>query len=174
VLNKNGEVIASAITNLDLHDIARVAKTYGVRSYYVITPFADQKALIESMVSHWTQGAGSRYNPKRRQAFELIDIKTSIAAVKAHIQQQEGGMPKTVATSASCHPNNISFASFRKLLKKDTLYLLIFGTAWGLAEECIREADYLLDPIQGKSDYNHLSVRSAAAIIMDRLFGREK
>lgn len=174
VLNKNGDVIASAITNLDLHDISRVSKTYGVRSFYVITPLEDQKVLIERIVSHWVKGAGSRYNPKRREALELINIKTSLEDVKEHIYKKEGDFPKTVVTSAKNSPNNISFDMFRDMLKGDHIYLLIFGTAWGLAEKCITEADYFLDPIWGNSDYNHLSVRSASAIILDRLFGREE
>ena len=174
VLNKNGDVIASAITNLDLHDIARVSKTYGARSFYVITPLEDQKVLIESIVSHWVNGAGSRYNPKRREALELINIKTSIAEVKEHIKKKEGNFPKTVVTSAKNNPDNISFDTFRDMLQGDHVYLMIFGTAWGLAEECMTEADYFLDPIWGNSNYNHLSVRSASAIILDRLFGREK
>jgi len=31
--------------------------------------------------------------------------------------------------------------------------------------------DYILEPVSGASDYNHLSVRSAVSIIMDRLLG---
>ena len=174
VLNKNNDVITSAVTNLDLHDIARVSKTYGVRSFYVITPLMDQKTLVERVVSHWVKGAGSRYNPKRREALELINIKTSLEEVKDHIQKKEGDFPKTVVTSAKNSPNNISFDAFRDMLKGNHLYLIIFGTAWGLAEKFISEADYFLDPIWGNSNYNHLSVRSASAIILDRLFGREE
>ena len=173
VLNKNGDVITSAITNLDLHDISRVSKTYGVRSFYVITPLEDQKALIERIVSHWVKGAGSRYNPKRREALELIDIKTSLAEVKEEIKRKEGDFPKTVVTSAKNSPDNISFKMFKDMLHGDRCYLLILGTAWGLAEKCMTEADYFLAPIWGTSDYNHLSVRSASAIILDRLFGRD-
>ena len=173
VVNKNGDVIASAVTNLDLHDMSRAAKTYGVRSFYVITPLEDQKALIERIVSHWVKGAGARYNPIRREALELITVKTSLEDVKEHIKKNDGGFPKTVVTSAKNSSNNISFALFRNMLKGDDPYLLIFGTAWGLAEELVKEADYFLDPISGNSNYNHLSVRSASAIILDRLFGRE-
>lgn len=172
VLNKNGDVIVSAITNLDLHDIARVAKTYGVRSFYVVTPLAEQQQLIETIVSHWVKGGGSRYNPKRREALELIDIKSSIAKVLEHIKKKEGEFPKTVVTSAKNNPDNISFDTFRDMLQGDRAYLLIFGTAWGLADKCMSEADYFLDPIWGNSKYNHLSVRSASAIILDRLFGK--
>jgi hypothetical protein len=45
------------------------------------------------------------------------------------------------------------------------------GTGWGLADQVLDRVDRLLAPIQGAADYNHLSVRSAAAIILDRLFG---
>ena len=48
--------------------------------------------------------------------------------------------------------------------------MILFGTAWGIAKEFIGNADYLLEPILGVSDYNHLSVRTAAAITLDRLF----
>ena len=38
VVNKNGMIIGSAVTNMDLHDIARAGRTFGVRGYYVVTP----------------------------------------------------------------------------------------------------------------------------------------
>ena len=128
--------------------------------------------MVERVVSHWVKGAGSRYNPKRREALELINIKKSLEEVKENINKNDGYFPKTVVTSAKTSPNNISFGMFREMLKGDNLYLLIFGTGWGLTKKFISEADYLLDPVVGNSDYNHLSVRSAAAIILDRLFGR--
>ncbi len=172
VINKNGDIIASAITNLDLHDIARTAKTYGVRLFYVITPLADQKKLVDKIVLHWVQGAGARYNPKRREALELIRVKDSLDEVIAHIRENHGGSPKTVVTSARKSSTNISCGKFREMLKDSNPYLLLFGTAWGLSEKFIMEADYALNPVMGNSDYNHLSVRSATAIILDRLFGR--
>ena len=53
------------------------------------------------------------------------------------------------------------------------MVLLLFGTAWGLHDELLETVDYVLAPIAGRNGYNHLSVRTAAAIIMDRLVGRE-
>ena len=47
--------------------------------------------------------------------------------------------------------------------------LLIFGTGWGLTREILDRCDDLLEPVRGTGDYNHLSVRSAASIILDRL-----
>lgn len=171
MINKNGNIIASAVTNLDLHDMSRAAKTYGVRSFYVVTPLADQQELVEKIVAHWVTGVGATYNPKRREALELIRIKNSLDEVADHIRDSAGHAPKTVVTSAKRSPGNISFDRFRQMLSGDNLYLLIFGTAWGLTNDFIAGADYILDPVMGNTDYNHLSVRSATAVILDRLFG---
>ena len=51
-------------------------------------------------------------------------------------------------------------------------HLILFGTGWGLCEEVIDGADIVLSPICGETEYNHLSVRSAAAIVLDRLLGK--
>jgi hypothetical protein len=42
-------------------------------------------------------------------------------------------------------------------------------TGYGLADTVLEQADALLEPIRGRDGYNHLSVRSAAAILFDRL-----
>ncbi len=171
VINKNGKVIASAITNLDLHDIARVAKTYGVEKFYVVTPLKDQQDLIHRIVSHWTKGIGSRYNPKRRQALETIQVGTTLGEILQDIAKQQGQAPKSVATSAQPAGDVISFQAMRQMLTNGIPHLLLFGTAWGLSDACIEAADYRLASITGNTGYNHLSVRSASAIILDRLLG---
>ncbi|MCP4350979.1 MAG: RNA methyltransferase [Desulfobacterales bacterium] len=171
VVNKNGDVIASAVTNLDLHDISRAAKTYGVKCFYVVTPLEDQKELVEKIVSHWTLGGGSIYNPIRCEALKLVQIKDSFEQVTEHIQKMGQGTPKTVVTCARSGNRSIGYGRFREMLKSGTPYLLSFGTAWGLSEEFIANADYVLDPIRGNTDYNHLSVRCAAGIILDRVLG---
>jgi hypothetical protein len=171
VVNKNREVIASAVTNLDLHDIARASKTYGVKAYYVVTPLEDQKALVEKIISHWVTGTGAAYNPVRREALELIRVKDSVAAAIEDIRNRGEGMPKTVVTCAREYPRGIGYETFREMLETGSPYLLNFGTAWGLSESLISEADYVLNPIKGKCGYNHLSVRSAVSVILDRLMG---
>jgi len=169
VINKHGDTIASAVTNLDLHDISRVSRTYGVRAFYVVTPLQDQKVLIERIVSHWVKGVGAAYNSKRREALELIRIRDSIQEVRAHIREREGQEVKTVATCARAAGDHLSFSGLRSQLRSGVPHLLIFGTAWGLAQEVLDAADYVLEPIRGATTYNHLSVRSAAAVILDRL-----
>ena len=174
VVNKAGDTIASAVTNLDLHDIARAAKTYGVRRFYVVTPLTDQKTLVERIISHWVQGAGSRYNPNRREAIKLIRTEKTFNGVLDRIRSNGNGEPKTVVTSAKNSPKNIGFRKLRDMLQNGTPYVLVFGTAWGLSERFVSEADFILEPVKGNTGYNHLSVRSAAAIILDRLLGAER
>lgn len=174
MINKNGDTIASAVTNLDLHDIARAARTFGVQAFYVVTPLADQQQLVKRIISHWTHGVGAAYNPARKKALELISVQETLAEVKTHLYKKKRKKPKIVATSAKTRKRGISFGRFRKMLDQDETYLLVLGTAWGLSESITAEADYVLEPISGQTDYNHLSVRSAAAIILDRLVGKER
>ena len=171
VVDKRGDIINSAVTNLDLHDIARAAKTYGVKSFYVVTRLVDQQSLVQKIISHWTTGSGAVYNPARRSALDLIKVKNTISEVAEDIEGIENIYPKTVATCARRYPASTGYKEFRDILEIGQPHLLIFGTAWGLAEPFISEADYILDPIMGPTDYNHLSVRCAAGIILDRLLG---
>ena len=173
VVNKNGETIASALTNLDLHDISRAAKTYGLEAFFVVTPLEDQKGLVEKIISHWTTGIGAEYNPKRRSALELIRVCELLFGYSKSTAVAEGSYPITIATCARKYPASISNKKLRAMLTNGKPHVLILGTAWGLTEEFISKADYVLEPIVGRTDYNHLSVRSAAAIILDRLLGKK-
>jgi hypothetical protein len=174
VYDKNGAVIASAVSNLDLHDISRAAKTYGVRAFYIVTPLEDQQKLVGRIVSHWTEGVGGDYNPDRRDALELIKVAASLEEVKQDIARNGKGVPAMVVTDAKPHARNIGYDTMRKMIDGEGSYLLLFGTAWGMTTEYIDQADHILAPIMGESGYNHLSVRSAAAIILDRLFGEDR
>lgn len=171
VVNRRGEVIASALTNLDLHDIARAAKTFGVQAYFVVTPLDDQRVFAERIVAHWTTGPGAELVPDRRRALELVRVTGSIAEVIDTITGIEGERPLVVATSARPQPAAIDCAALRAAIAGGRSCLLVFGTAWGLAPEAIAGADRVLAPIAGAADYNHLAVRSAAAIVLDRLLG---
>lgn len=172
VYNKNGEVITSAVSNLDVHDISRAARTYGVQAYYVVTPLVDQRELVQKIVSHWTEEAGAAYNPDRKEAFKVLRIVPSLDAVMDDISGRTQASPVTVVTDARPQRSSISYADLSEMLKTGRPHLLIFGTAWGLTREFIEAANYVLDPIMGPTAYNHLSVRSAAAIVLDRLLGQ--
>jgi hypothetical protein len=171
VRNKNGETVTSAITNLDLHDIARACRTYGVDRYYVATPLNDQHILARRILEHWMDGAGGQYNPQRRDALSLVRIVNDLDEAREEIRRETEFAPKIVATSSRGGEKTLRFPALRKLLDKDPPILLVFGTAWGFVDEFYQEVDHLLEPIRGAGDYNHLSVRSAASIILDRLCG---
>ncbi|MDY6825005.1 MAG: RNA methyltransferase [Thermodesulfobacteriota bacterium] len=166
VLNKRGDIIASAVTNLDLHDIARAAKTYGVAEFFVVTPLADQKRLAERIVAHWTTGGGPGYNEKRAEAFALITVSETLAEAVARIETQRGRPPALVVTTARQHEGAVGCD---ELLRLDRDVLLVFGTGWGIAPSLTETADYILKPIAGVTGYNHLSVRSAVSILLDRM-----
>ena len=169
VVNKNGEVISSAVTNLDLHDISRACRTYGIKRFYVVTPLADQQTLIKRLVSHWITGLGAANNPSRREALNVLRVKDTLDQVCEAVCQRDTKPPKIVVTSAAAHSNNASFRQLAEMLSGDVPLVLVFGTAWGLAEQCFEKADYILEPIQGVTGYNHLSVRSAVSVILDRV-----
>lgn len=172
VVGRKGETIAAAVTSLDLHDIARLAKTYNVETFYVVTPLADQQVLVSRIIDHWVSGVGAEYNPDRRDALALIRLQPSLADAVQELEQRYGRMPKTVVTSARMARSDLSYGGLRDLACKEVPLLLIFGTSWGLAPEVIDQADYRLAPVQGNGDYNHLAVRSAVAIILDRMLGQ--
>ena len=169
VVNKKNKPIGAALTTIDMHDIARASMTFGVKRVYVITPFQDQADLAQEVIRHWTHGAGSRVNPARKQALELIRVTDTFEAAVQQIQAEQNRPVVTIATSAQMHQKTISPHALKQKQTSDTPCLLVFGTAWGLADELINQCDMQLDPITGPGDYNHLSVRSAASIYLDRL-----
>ncbi len=172
VYNRNREIVTSAVTNLHLHDIARAARTFGLHRYYVVTPSLEQQELVRRIGSHWQDGWGGGYNPKRKAALELMTVVATLDDARDDLAGMYGVRPLTVVTGAAERVNGITFCNLRKrIAAKDRHWLLVFGTGWGLAEEIFEEADLVLEPIRGAADYNHLSVRSAASIIMDRLLG---
>ncbi|MDA8162896.1 MAG: RNA methyltransferase [Desulfobacteraceae bacterium] len=175
VLNRSGETIASAVTNLDIHDIARVARTWGVAGYYVVTPLAEQQALVAELIGHWTGGVGGEMNPDRRSALELVRIAGSLKDVREDVALKTSGCSFTYATTARNRQNSVRWSDLRKgLVKGRDDLLLVFGTASGLAEQVFDEVDGAMEPIRGIGEYNHLSVRSAVAIALDRLLSSDR
>ena len=170
VYDKNGAVVTTAVTNMDVHDFGRLARTYGVRAFYVATPVPTLRRLVERIMRHWDSGPGATYNHTRKEALALARLANDLDAVVADIEREQGVMPRLVATSAREGGRRLSFVDLRRRLREESRpELLIFGTGWGLTAEVLDRVDDLLDPIRGTDGWNHLSVRSAAAIILDRL-----
>jgi hypothetical protein len=171
VINRDGEIIASAVTNLDLHDLARIGCTYGVQGCYIVTPLVDQQTLVQRIVDHWTRGFGAARNPDRRQAMERLRVAASLDEAASAVEKREGRPPLRVATCARPDDRRLTITGLRAAASDGRPCLLVFGTASGLADELLQEADAVLEPIRGADAYNHLPVRAAAAIILDRLAG---
>jgi len=174
VVNRRGETIGSAVTNLDLHDIARACRTFGVDTYWVITPFAQQQELAGQIIGHWVEGYGKTANPDRGNALSLIRISSSLDEVIAETKKKWGRDVQVVATCAKPQQDTIGYQAMRQRLNEQQPTLLLFGTAWGLAPEVFTRVDATLPPVLGTGDYNHLSVRSAVSIILDRLLGKRE
>ena len=175
VYNKHHEVVTSALTNLDQHDIARSSKTFGLDRFYIVTPSEEQRKLAERISGHWQQGWGAEYNPDRRQALDIVRVTPTIESAVADFQNGFSKQVIIAVTGAARRSGSTSLETFRKLLgESDQPYLLLLGTGWGLTDECFATADLILEPIAGNGIYNHLSVRSAAAIMLDRLKGIER
>jgi len=169
VVDRRGKLVTTAVTNLDIHDLARIARTYGAARFYLVTPLAEQQRLVGRLLDHWRVGFGASHNPDRRQALELVTVTTDLAAALADFSGIAGGEPLVVLTGAG-RRDGISFQDGRQLAAQQSL-LVTFGTGSGLAPQVFDQGWPVLESIAGASDYNHLPVRAAAAIICDRLFG---
>jgi hypothetical protein len=170
VVDRTGALVTTAVTNFDVHDLARSAMTYGLAGYHIVTPITSQREKAEHIASLWKQDATGEH---RARALALVRTAASIEDAVAEL-----GAPPPIVVATSANP-----AAFAKLPRRTPAelvaelafepapLLLLFGTGWGLADE-IPAASRVLAPIEGASDWNHLSVRSAVAILLDRLFGR--
>ena len=173
VYNKSGDIVTSSVTTLDVHDISRICRTYAVNTFYVVTPLETQQKLVSRMMEHWLEGYGSEYNPTRKEALLNTRVVNVLDEAVAEITQRQGKKPKTVIPDAKRFPQSRSYQEVRTALNEDHPHLLVFGTGWGLEKGIVERADLILAPIEGLSGYNHLPVRAAIAIILDRLLGRE-
>lgn len=167
VYNKNKEIVTTCITGFDLHDIARTALTFGISRYFVVNPAKAQLKFAERILGCWKSEKSYLHNWTRAEAFELLELSESFEQVLLKLDN-----PKIVVTSAKA-VGSVKFETLRKTIKKSKEdFLIVFGTGWGLSDEIMQKADYVLEPIVGPTEYNHLSVRAAVAITLDRLFAK--
>jgi hypothetical protein len=167
VYDRNRQVVSTALTNLDLHDIARASRTYGLGGFFIVHPVTAQRKLAERIAGHWLS-EGATVHDFRRQAIERLSVVADVVVGVAAVAQRCGGAPAVVATSARSDEKATTFSQLRGHVGP---MLLVLGTGWGLTDEALARCHLRLRPLRGPCDYNHLSVRSACAIILDRLYG---
>ncbi len=173
VLDRTGAIVTSAVTNLDLHDIARSAATFGLAGYHVITPIESQRNKAAHIATLWQE----EQKEWRAKALRLCTPLASVDDAIATLTRDHGRPPIVAATSA----DPARFALARRVTPARLIaelqdapgvpLLLLFGTGWGLADGEITQVSRIITPISGRPAWNHLSVRSAVAILLDRLFG---
>jgi hypothetical protein len=178
IVNRKGALVTTAVTNMDIHDISRSAKTYGMKGYFIVTPIEDQHELVGRIIGHWATDRSKAYHPDRVAAVSLVRLVHDFEEVKAAIRLEHGEDPEVVLTDASPIPNALSYAEYKAELASPSRskkpVLVVFGTGWGISDVFYPEVHRILAPVYGPGGaegYNHLSVRSAVAIILDRLFG---
>jgi hypothetical protein len=172
IVNKNKEIVATSVTNLDIHDIARSARTFDFEKYFIITPILEQHKLLARILGHWEQDEASAYNPDRQDALTNAQVMSSIEESIAYIEKKESKKVYVVVTGANFGNDCSDLADiWQQIEKNDGILYLLFGTGWGLAPEIVNNAHFKANPIVGLANdgYNHLSVRSAVAIYCDRL-----
>ena len=173
VMLGNGKEGTSSVTSLDIHDIARSACTYGIDKYFIVTPLEDQQRIIKKLLSFWQTDVAIDYNPERHRALESVRLVETLDDALKQIEAAHEAEPVLVATSAQKHEEvaSITYNDQEVVWSQKRPVVIILGTARGLASSVLEKCDYLLGPVEGFSDFNHLSVRSAAAIILDRWLG---
>jgi hypothetical protein len=173
VLDRGGGVVTTAITNLDLHDMARSARTYGAADLFIVHPIEAQRLLASRIQEHWVEGSGKRRIPDRATAMDKLRVVPALADAYAALGGREGIEVWTTAASARGADVTPFPEARARLADAARPVLLLFGTGWGLAGDLVASADVQLSPIRAAADtgYNHLSVRAACAITLDRLLG---
>jgi hypothetical protein len=172
IKNKRGDVVATAVTNLDIHDIARAAITYGVCRYFIINPMKTQRRLVERVIEHWRDGSGLEYNPDRAEALSLVSVVSDLTEAIDMISDITGKKPEIIGTSALEGKETVSFQTLRSMIDENqSPCLILFGTGWGMADQIKEQCTFMVEPIRGAGLYRHLSVRSAVAVVLDRIRG---
>ena len=189
--NRVGQEVTTAVTNLDIHDIARSCKTFGVRQYFIVNPEEEQETMVQGILSHWHSEVSQIYHPARAAALETVCyLRTFEEAYNEATRLAHGARPFVVMPDAKRLPDALSYDELRRRWMNSNLtaehepkkshmsegfpekrsLMIVFGTGWGIAPRFYDRVDAPLEPIRGPLQYNHLSVRAAAAIVLDRLF----
>ena len=163
----------TSVTSIDLHDIARSCATYGIKNFFAVTPLEDQQSVMDTFMEFWRSKEGQKYNQTRFDAIARLVQARSFSEVVQAIEQKEGQKPVVIATSAQRgdHSGHIDYMSQGTVWAQKRPVLLLLGTGHGLTGQRVASCDYLLDPVNGLVFYNHLSVRAACGIMLDRWLG---
>ncbi len=174
-MDREGKIIVTSFTTMDLHDIARPARAYEINRFYIVQPIDAQRLVIKRQIDYWLSEEGRKANPTRYEIVQLVRLKYTLDEVVEEIERERGKRPVLVGTDARQYPNTVGYDFLREeIQKRERDFLILFGTGYGIPPDMMRTFDYILEPVLGAGDWNHLSVRNAVAIILDRLLSRNR
>ena len=176
IVDREKDIVATNITNFDIHDIARACTVYGIEQYYLIHPMDEQLMFVDRILDHWRTGQGAKFNPSRKRALENVTpVKTLEEALK------NWGVSRDQVTILATHARVVGGARAYTIeeirshmeANPERCFFLLFGTGFGMTDEYMRGMDGVLEPLRGAppKDFRHLSVRSAVSIYLDRVLG---
>lgn len=172
IMDREKKIVATNITNFDVHDIARACTVYGVDQYYLIHPMEEQRMFVDRILDHWRVGLGAKYNPSRSRALSRVKTAPSLEAARADWD------PAAMALGTHARPvpgtRLWTCPELKQHLQQpDTSCFLVFGTGFGMTDEYMQGLDGVLESLRGAppKDFRHLSVRSAVSIYLDRILG---
>ncbi|RMH68497.1 MAG: RNA methyltransferase [Gemmatimonadetes bacterium] len=166
-VNRHGDIITATVEYFDFFDMSRVSLTYPLQAFYIVNPLASQREFARHLLRH---GSAREQDVKRNRVFSKTRVAAGVPEIIHEVVAERGKTPLIIATSAKRYPQTITFAEVTHLLESHQPVVLLFGKAWGMPPEFVQQADYVLEPVDTGTGYNHLSVRSAVSIIVDRLF----
>lgn len=173
ILDKQKSVVATNITNFDIHDIARAATVYGVEKYFIVHPMKEQQMFVDRILDHWRTGQGAQFNPSRKRSLKGVQPASSLDEALRF-----WGEPDPLVVGTHARPvlgtKTWSCADLKaEVFEKKRSLFLVFGTGYGLTDETMQSFDGVLESLRGAppEDFRHLSVRSAVSIYLDRILG---
>ena len=112
VLDRHGGIQTTAITNLDVHDLARSSRTYGCAAFYVVTPVTAQQEQARAIIGFWEGDVGKRRNKDRTEAMSRVHVTASVndaiaaesalgGARQQHLDRRRHGAAQRPCASAS-------------------------------------------------------------------------
>lgn len=196
MVDRTGKEVTTAVTNLDIHDIARSCKTFGVARYFIVNPQEEQERMVKAILDHWKQEVSRTHHPSRAQALDLVRFARTFeeafneASLEAGSATGKARLPFVVMPDArdlSKYFSEIwSYEELRGRMETRRIpgdgsgddelrpVMIVFGTGWGISPTFFEKVDQVLAPLRSRGNrYNHLSVRAAAAIVLDRVLGEK-
>lgn len=167
VRDATGAEIAATCSERDLVDLGRLSLVYPVEAAFVVQPLEAQGALVERLIAHGTRADRAH----ARGHLGRLRLVATLADAVALASDAAGRPVTVVATTARPSDDAVAAATLRARLERGEDALILFGKASGLADHVIAGADARLAPVGGGTGFDHLPVRPAIAIVLDRLLG---